>query len=40
MAGESQNVKDSKVVDINRLSEKEFNALPEETLKRLRGDFG
>lgn len=27
-------------LDVNSLSEDEFNALPEETLRRLRGDFG
>jgi len=27
-------------LDVNALSEDEFNALPEETLRRLRGDFG
>ena len=27
-------------IDLNALSEDEFNALPEETLRRLRGDFG
>ena len=26
--------------DVNALSEDEFNALPEETLRRMRGDFG
>ncbi len=27
-------------LDVNSLSEDEFNALPEETIRRLRGDFG
>lgn len=31
--------KESKVVNINTLSDDEFRALPEETLRRLRGDF-
>ena len=31
--------KESKVVNINTLSDDEFGALPEETLRRLRGDF-
>jgi hypothetical protein len=29
-----------KKVDLNMLSDDEFSALPEETLRRLRGDFG
>ena len=32
--------KADKKVDINTLSSEEFAALPEETLKRMRGDFG
>jgi hypothetical protein len=39
MAGESAGSK-NKNVDIHKLSEQEFGALPEETLRRLRGDFG
>ena len=37
MKGES--AKNKKVVDINTLSDDEFGALPEETLRRMRGDF-
>ena len=37
MKGES--TKNKKVVDINVLSDDEFGALPEETLRRMRGDF-
>ena len=37
MKGES--AKNKKVVDINVMSDDEFGALPEETLRRLRGDF-
>ena len=37
MKGES--AKNKKVVDINVMSDDEFRALPEETLRRLRGDF-
>tara|TARA_R100001460_G_scaffold68274_1_gene108799 strand:+ start:13475 stop:14527 length:1053 start_codon:yes stop_codon:yes gene_type:complete len=37
MKGESTTAK--KVVDINVMSDDEFGALPEETLRRLRGDF-
>ena len=37
MKGES--TKNKKVVDINVMSDDEFGALPEETLRRLRGDF-
>ena len=40
MKGEGAAQRGDKPVDLNKLSEKEFNALPEETLKRLRGDFG
>ena len=40
MKGEGAALRGDKPVDLNKLSEKEFNALPEETLKRLRGDFG
>ena len=29
-----------KKLDLNTLSDDEFSALPEETLRRLRGDFG
>jgi hypothetical protein len=38
MTGQSD-AKKQKTIDINTLSEKEFNALPAETLRRLRGDF-
>jgi len=37
MKGES--TKNKKIVDINVLSDDEFSALPEETLRRMRGDF-
>ena len=37
MKGES--TQNKKIVDINVLSDDEFGALPEETLRRLRGDF-
>ena len=37
MKGES--TKNKKVVDINVMSDDEFSALPEDTLRRLRGDF-
>ncbi len=37
MKGES--TQNKKVVDINTLSDDEFKALPEETLRRMRGDF-
>ena len=37
MKGES--TKNKKVVDINVMSDDEFGALPEDTLRRLRGDF-
>ena len=37
MKGDSS--KNKKVVDINTLSDDEFSALPEETLRRMRGDF-
>ena len=37
MKGES--AKNKKVVDINVMSDDEFGALPEDTLRRLRGDF-
>ena len=37
MKGES--AKNKKVVDIHTLSDDEFGALPEETLRRMRGDF-
>ena len=32
--------KTDKKVDVNALSSEEFAALPDETLKRMRGDFG
>ena len=37
MKGES--TQNKKVVDINVMSDDEFGALPEDTLRRLRGDF-
>ena len=37
MKGQS---KTEKKIDLNVLSTEEFDALPEETLKRMRGDFG
>ena len=40
MKGEGAAQRGDKPIDLNKLSEKEFSALPEETLKRLRGDFG
>jgi hypothetical protein len=39
MAGEGAAIRGDKSLDINNLSEDEFNALPEATLKRLRGDI-
>lgn len=39
MAGEGAAVRGDKGLDLNNLSEDEFNALPEATLKRLRGDI-
>jgi hypothetical protein len=38
MKGES--AKGDKKIDLNMLSDDEFSALPEETLRRMRGDFG
>jgi len=40
LQGESTANKPSNSIDINKLSDQEFNALPEETLRRMRGDFG
>ena len=40
MKGEGAAQRGDKPIDLNKLSEKEFQALPDETLKRLRGDFG
>jgi hypothetical protein len=40
MKGQSAGNKPSATVDVNKLTEKEFNALPAETLRRMRGDFG
>ena len=40
MPGESSAAHGEKTVDIASMSEDEFNALPEATLKRLRGDIG
>jgi len=39
MAGEGASIRGEKGLDLNNLSEDEFNALPEATLKRLRGDI-
>ena len=38
MPGESSNARGEQAVKVDNLSEDEFNALPEATLKRLRGD--
>jgi hypothetical protein len=40
MAGEGAGAKTDKKVDLNVLSTEEFDALPAETLRRMRGDFG
>ena len=40
LQGEGVNAKKETKLDLNTLSTEEFNALPEETLKRMRGDFG
>ena len=40
LQGESNADRGEATIDVNKLSEDEFNALPEETLRRLRGDFG
>ena len=40
LKGESASARGDKVTDINTLSDDEFGALPEETVRRLRGDFG
>ena len=40
LQGEGVNSKKDTKLDINTLSTEEFNALPAETLKRMRGDFG
>ena len=40
MRGEGAGERGDKAVNLNVLSESEFAALPEETIKRLRGDFG
>jgi len=40
LQGEGVNAKKDIKLDLNTLSTEEFNALPEETLKRMRGDFG
>ena len=40
LQGESNADRGEATLDVNKLSEDEFNALPEETLRRLRGDFG
>lgn len=40
LQGEGVNAKKDTKLDLNTLSTEEFNALPEETLKRMRGDFG
>jgi hypothetical protein len=40
MRGEGAGERGEKAVNLNVLSDSEFAALPEETIKRLRGDFG
>ena len=40
LKGESASARGEKVTNINTLSDDEFGALPEETVRRLRGDFG
>jgi len=40
LQGEGNAERGEATIDVNNLSEDEFNALPEETLRRLRGDFG
>tara|TARA_R110002020_G_scaffold399347_2_gene609196 strand:- start:361 stop:1401 length:1041 start_codon:yes stop_codon:yes gene_type:complete len=40
LQGESASQRGEKSVDVQTLSDDEFGALPEETLRRLRGDFG
>lgn len=40
LQGEGVNAKKDAKLDLNTLSTEEFNALPDETLKRMRGDFG
>ena len=40
MKGEGASSRGDKPIDLTKLSQKEFDALPEETLRRLRGDFG
>lgn len=40
MKGEGSNAKGEKKVDLSLLSSEEFDALPAETLRRMRGDFG
>ena len=40
LKGESASSRGDKVTNINTLSDDEFGALPEETVRRLRGDFG
>lgn len=40
LQGEGVNAKKDAKLDLNTLSTDEFNALPEETLRRMRGDFG
>ena len=39
LPGESSADRGEKSLDINSMSEEEFNALPPDTLKRLRGDI-
>jgi hypothetical protein len=40
LQGEGTAKRGDKVTDLNVLSDEEFSALPEETLRRMRGDFG
>jgi hypothetical protein len=39
MPGESSTARGEKALDIASMTEDEFNALPEATLRRLRGDI-
>jgi hypothetical protein len=40
LGGETTGARGEGIIDITKLSDDEFNALPESTLKRLRGDLG
>ena len=39
MSGEGSSIRGEKGLDVSSLTEEEFDALPEATLKRLRGDI-